>query len=140
MTAQKERLFADIEFLCNIRPYRNYRNLNSLRIASEYIKNQLELLGFKTIPQKWQVDGHQYENIIASYLPEKMKRLVIGAHYDVFGDQAGADDNASGIAGLLESARMLMYHKPETDYGIDLVGYCLEVNYSPFLGPLLVFS
>jgi len=32
---------------------------------------------------------------------------VVGAHYDVAGEQPGADDNASGVAGLLELARLL---------------------------------
>ena len=33
--------------------------------------------------------------------------MVVGAHYDVAGEQPGADDNASGVAGLLELARLL---------------------------------
>ena len=32
---------------------------------------------------------------------------VIGAHYDAFGESPGADDNASGIAVLLELVRTL---------------------------------
>jgi len=50
----------------------------------------------------------------------------VGAHYDVCGDQPGADDNASAVAGLLETARLLDAEKPRLRYRIDLVAYCLE--------------
>ena len=33
--------------------------------------------------------------------------MVVGAHYDVCEDLPGADDNASGVAGVLELARLL---------------------------------
>ncbi|MEL6847968.1 MAG: M28 family peptidase, partial [Bacteroidota bacterium] len=61
-----------------------------------------------------------------SYQPHKTKRLVVGAHYDVCGDQPGADDNASAVAGLMETARMVFEAQPELDYRIDFVAYCLE--------------
>lgn len=35
------------------------------------------------------------------------EQLVIGAHYDSVGSCNGADDNASGVAGVLEAARVL---------------------------------
>ena len=35
------------------------------------------------------------------------KRLVIGAHYDVYDNQPGADDNTSGVAGMLSIAEAL---------------------------------
>ncbi len=52
--------------------------------------------------------------------------MIVGAHYDVCGDQPGADDNASAVAGLLEAARMVAEAKPNIDYRIDFVAFCLE--------------
>jgi Zn-dependent M28 family amino/carboxypeptidase len=52
--------------------------------------------------------------------------LIVGAHYDVCGDQPGADDNASAVAGLLELARMVFEQQPALDYRVDFVAYCLE--------------
>ena len=37
--------------------------------------------------------------------------MILGAHYDVHGNQKGADDNASGVAGLIEIARILSQEK-----------------------------
>ena len=52
--------------------------------------------------------------------------MIVGAHYDVCGNQPGADDNASAVAGLLETARMVAEAKPSLDYRIDFVSFCLE--------------
>jgi hypothetical protein len=62
--------------------------------------------------------------VICSFGTENEKRIIVGAHYDVCGKQEGADDNASGVAGLLELARMLKGRKLK--YRIDLVAYSLE--------------
>ena len=124
--AIRGRLYKDVEFLCNIRPYRNYKNLDSLDKASNYISAEFSSHGFKPLEQVWEAEGNEYKNIIASYREEKERRLIIGAHYDVAGDQEGADDNASAVAGLLETARLISENQPEMDYGIDFVAYNLE--------------
>lgn len=132
MKANKERLIADVKFLTSIYPYRNYLNVESLNEAAEYIKRVFEDIGFVTGTQTWPVNGSVYRNVIASYQPEKQRRLVLGAHYDVFRNQPGADDNASGVAGLLETARLIMQQAPKIDYRIDFVAYSLEEP--PFFG------
>lgn len=132
MKANRERLFADVSFLTGIRPYRNCKNPDSLEKAAYYISEEFRKAGLPVGEQKWMAEGREYKNIIASYDTTKLRRLIIGAHYDVAGNQQGADDNASGMAGLLETARLLAENKPEMDYGIDLVAYCLEEP--PFFG------
>ncbi len=124
--AKRERLYKDVEFLCAIRPYRNYKNLASLDKASSYISEELSRYGYEPGEQLWDAEGNEYKNIIASYREEKELRLIVGAHYDVAGDQEGADDNASAVAGLLETARLIAENQPEMDYGIDFVAYNLE--------------
>jgi len=124
--AKRERLYKDVEFLCNIRPYRNYKNLDALDKACTYISGEFARHGYKPLEQNWEAEGNEYKNIIASYQEDKERRLIIGAHYDVAGDQEGADDNASAVAGLLETARLISENQPELDYGIDFVAYNLE--------------
>lgn len=119
-------LHSHVEYLTEIRPFRHYRNLEALKLAADYIRNALSGMGYVPQSQTWLADGNEYENVIASYLPEKQNRLIIGAHYDVCGNQPGADDNASAVAGLLETARLIALNQPELDFGIDFVGYCLE--------------
>ncbi len=124
--AVKERLFSDVEFLTSVRPYRNFQNLESLEKVSKFISGEFTSHGFECEEQKWEAEGNEYKNIIASWQKGKKQRLIVGAHYDVAGDQPGADDNASAVAGLIETARLISENQPELDYGIDFVAYCLE--------------
>ena len=126
MNADRERLYQHVKFLTTLRPFRNYKNLESLERVCDYLKNEFRKYGLQPTEQKFAVRGSDYKNIIASYNPEKQRRLIVGAHYDVCGDQPGADDNASAVAGLLETARMVAEAQPDIDYRIDFVSFCLE--------------
>jgi Zn-dependent M28 family amino/carboxypeptidase len=138
ISAKAHRLFRDVDFLTSLNPARNFENIQSLQNAALYISDEFKKTGAKTDVQKWVAWNHEYSNIIASYNREKSKRLIIGAHYDVAGDQPGADDNASGIAGLLELSRLVQEVRPDIDYRIDFVAYCLEEP--PFFGTELMGS
>ncbi len=104
--------------------FRNHNNTDLLNATAAYIQNQLSKYSTNVTIQEYTVKGKGYKNVLCSFGPADAKRIIIGAHYDVCGDQQGADDNASGITGLLELARMLK-DKPLT-YRIDLVAYTLE--------------
>lgn len=120
------RLENDVAILSSIQPPRNYQNHTSLIIAAGYIQKELELLGMYVEQQVYTVEGNDYQNLICSFGPTDGPRWIVGAHYDVFGNSPGADDNASGVAGLLELARMLKHHNPDLQTRIDLVAYTLE--------------
>ncbi|NBB76629.1 MAG: M28 family peptidase [Bacteroidetes bacterium] len=132
MPANSEKLYSHVEFLTDLRPYRNYRNAESLEKVVGYLKNHLQQWGYEPKEQIWKAQGREYKNLIATYNLEKSKRLIVGAHYDVFGEMPGADDNASAVAGLLETARLLSELQPDLDYRVDFVAYCLEEP--PFFG------
>lgn len=113
--ANTERVYKDVEFLTSLVPARNFQNLRSLEKSFQYIKEEFEKAGAATEVQSWLAQGEEYKNVIASYNPNSERRLVVGAHYDVCGDQPGADDNGSAVAGLLETARLVFQNKPEID-------------------------
>lgn len=104
---------------------RNYQHLASLNQAAAYIKAELAAAGAHPTEQPYEVQGHTYRNLIGSFGPETGPRLVLGAHYDVCGEQPGADDNGSGVAALLELARLLG-RQPQLPFRIDVVAYTLE--------------
>ncbi|HEY0741531.1 MAG TPA: M28 family peptidase [Chryseosolibacter sp.] len=124
--ADHTQLYNHVKFLTTVNPPRNYANVRSLEHTASYIHAQFHASGVQPHRQAWTAGGQKFDNIIASYNADKTKTLVIGAHYDVCGDQPGADDNASAVAGLLELARMVFAHRPKVDYRIDFVAYCLE--------------
>lgn len=104
--------------------FRNHKNINQLNEIADYIKSSFQTYTDSVVFQEFDVHGKTYKNVIASFGTEHKKRVIIGAHYDVCGNQEGADDNASGIVGLLELARMLKGE--QLNYRIDLVAYTLE--------------
>ena len=126
MKADTDRMYRDVEFLTGIYPPRNHKNYESVEEAASYIESEFEKLECTVENQYFEVNGHRYRNVIASFNSDMKKRLIVGAHYDVCGDTPGADDNASAVAGLLECARMFDAQQPEISYRLDFVAYCLE--------------
>jgi Zn-dependent M28 family amino/carboxypeptidase len=126
MRANTQRIYRDVEVLTSIKPARNFQNIRSLEKAFTYIADEFAKAGAQPVKQTWFAGGEEYTNIIVTYNNGKKQRLIVGAHYDVCGDQPGADDNASAVAGLLEIARLIFEYKPRIEYQIDFVAYCLE--------------
>jgi hypothetical protein len=122
----KKILHCAVDKLTSLSPSRNYENIDSLNKAADFIKSEFFKYGYSPVEQKYSVDRVEYKNIIASYGPETAPRYIVGAHYDVAGDQAGADDNASGIAGLLALAELFKIQSPKINFRIDFVAYTLE--------------
>jgi len=121
-----ERIKNDVTTLCSTTKPRNAKNIESLNEAASYIADEWIKLGLEVDTQKYIADGNEYKNLICSFGRTDGERIIVGAHYDVCEEQAGADDNASGTAGLLELARLLKKHQPNLNYRVDLVAYTLE--------------
>jgi Peptidase family M28 len=119
------RIKTDLMTITQTEKPRNYRNKAVLDTVAAYIQTEFLKETPSVLEQKFKAkNGVEYKNIIASFGPKDAERIIIGAHYDVCGDQEGADDNASGMAGLLELARLLK-NQP-LKYRFDLVAYTLE--------------
>src|SRR5699024_8060147 len=101
-------------------------NIESLQKAAEYIEEEFNKTELTVSRQAWNAKGNIYENVIASFHPEKKQRFIVGAHYDVYKNIPGADDNASSVAAILELGRLLSADYPTIPFGIDLVAFCLE--------------
>src|SRR5467141_4866958 len=86
---------------------------NVLR-ASAYIERRLQDLGYSVASQEFAAGNRSYRNIEAT-LPgvpgHAHEVVVLGAHYDSAEDAPGADDNASGVAGVLELARVFAHER-----------------------------
>ncbi len=95
--------------------------------VKEYIREELQQWGIVE-SFYFDYDGKTYENLILN-LPSQPNikpkpPILIGAHFDTVIGSPGADDNATGIAVLLELARFF-YHNP-TQYPLRLVAFDLE--------------
>jgi len=108
---------------------RSFLDRERLSRTADYISSQLASFGYAVTRQTFYYRGHSYDNLIAeiqgaprTFMAERI--LVIGAHYDTVRTTPGADDNASGVAGLLGLARQLSGIRPEMT--IRFVFFCLE--------------
>jgi len=89
--------------------------MRATRHAVSYIKAQLVSFGYQPFEESPDLTAVQnqagagFVNIIAEYsgsgTPSSI--LELGAHYDTVATSPGADDNASGVAAVLEIARVL---------------------------------
>jgi peptidase M28-like protein len=117
-------LRAHVEFLVELEPARSFGNPKSLERAAQYVADAFEVAGGRVARQEFEVQGESYSNVRAFFGPESGARLIIGAHYDSFGDLPGADDNASGTAVLIALASALK--GVELTRPVELVAYTLE--------------
>ncbi len=129
------KLKAHVKYLSTDVHPRSSSNFSNLEKAGQYVFEELKATGAPVEVQEVKVKEKIYKNFIARFGPSTGPLLVIGAHYDADGHSLrnwkpkgmstpGADDNASGVAGLLELARLLS-KKPQSR-SIELVAYTLE--------------
>lgn len=133
ISVDKNSLIAHVKTLSKQEEPRNYRNIAGLEAAAHYIQTQMNSYGCSVVESPFEVKirteperiserdfnsendstTEVYKNLYARIGPEDAPVIIIGAHYDVYGNLPGADDNASGVAGLLEIARILKQHESQ---------------------------
>ncbi len=95
---------------------RSYQQPIQLKAGADYIAREFAALGYTVQRQVFEARGQQFENVIAHHGDSQSNDIVvIGAHYDTW-HNPGADDNASGVAGVLELARLLK----DTQLDVDI--------------------
>lgn len=105
---------------------RNIENFKNLDDSKNYLNKLILKYGIKTKEQFITIKNKKTANIsfeIKSKTNPK-KIIVIGAHYDTVEGSNGANDNASGIAGLIETYRLLRNYNFK--YTIRFVAFTLE--------------
>ncbi|HET8945985.1 MAG TPA: M28 family peptidase [Candidatus Polarisedimenticolia bacterium] len=128
--ADAAKLEQHVRFLTAPGEWRSVHNAAGMGRAADYIARAFSATGATVVVQPFKAGPVETKNVIARFGLEARPRVVIGAHYDVFGDLPGADDNASGVAGLLELARLLDGLNLPT--AVELVAYSSEEP--PFFG------
>ncbi len=105
--------------------------------VQQYIRQQLEQWG-TVETHEFQVRGKTHQNLILNLPPltqegvlkpgewthAQLPPILIGAHYDAVPGTPGADDNATGVAVLLELART--FAAEPLKYPVRLVAFDME--------------
>ena len=127
VTPSVEELKRDVNFLAGLTPNRSVANLASLNRAADYIRAELEETGCQIEEQRFGLREVTLRNVSCFHGPKNAPRLIVGAHYDVYSSRnPGADDNASGVAGMLALARLVARERPELKHQIEFVAYTHE--------------
>jgi Zn-dependent M28 family amino/carboxypeptidase len=109
------------------RSVRRWQNHGQTRAALQEI---FQRIGLQTTLETYEYAGTSVANVIAEINPGRQpaQRYLVGAHYDTVAGTVGADDNASGVAVLLELATVLQENRTLVDpaLSIRLVAFALE--------------
>jgi Zn-dependent M28 family amino/carboxypeptidase len=96
--------------------------------AEAYLTAQFRDRGLEVAVHPFEALGGSYRNVIGTRSPRdrqaKEAPLIVGAHYDTVVGSPGADDNASGLAVMLEVAdrvRSIPLARP-----VRFIAFCLE--------------
>ncbi|SMC22902.1 Peptidase family M28 [Desulfacinum hydrothermale DSM 13146] len=101
------------------------------RLAADYIAREFGQAGMDPQEEPYTWQGRRVANILAE-TPARgspiWKRIVVGAHYDSLTGTVGADDNASAVAVLLETARLFagLRSKAGTCPAVQFAAFALE--------------
>jgi aminopeptidase YwaD len=99
----------------------------ALRETALYLSQQFTRSGLAVTTHRFGASGQAYDNVIGTTPAENCAAaapLILAAHYDTVSGSPGADDNASGLAVLLEVARRLKQRALTRP--VQFIAFCLE--------------
>jgi len=111
----EKALHENVRVLCEDFAPRGYRHIEVLDAAASWIAARLRTGNLHVEVQPYTLREGTFRNVIAT-LPgsdPSLGPIVVGAHYDAYGDFPGADDDASGVAVLLELAGLVAGETPK---------------------------
>ena len=103
-----------------------YGNLN---LTAHYIHDELKEYG-KTSYQTYRTLTRSYSNVLLELGPNTKEILVIGAHYDAENNSLDTEGNASGVAALIELARVLSEAESRLPIRVHIIAYPFSQNIS----------
>jgi Zn-dependent M28 family amino/carboxypeptidase len=112
LTAQesqlRDRLREHVVTLAQRIGERNTDHYHALQQAQEYVTAQFHSLGLPTRQVSYRVGSQDLANVEAELkgVSRPQEIVLVGAHYDSVAGSPGANDNGSGVAALLELARL----------------------------------
>jgi hypothetical protein len=130
--ALRDRLQEHVRMLADEIGERNYWQPERLHAAAEYLEQTFRGAGYEPIRHPVPTRDQEFHNIEVRQPHDGVSNeiFVIGAHYDTVRGTPGADDNASGVAVLLELARLLR----DTELGRSLRLVAFVNEEAPFFG------
>jgi Zn-dependent M28 family amino/carboxypeptidase len=103
--SRAEKISTDIDFLAKPELDGRVAGSDGDRAARAYITKRMTDAGLTVSEQAFEFEGTKTANVVGFIKGESDDIIIVGAHYDHLGDgHLGANDNASGVAGMLAIA------------------------------------
>ena len=98
---------------------------DELHRTAAWLNEQMRLFSIPCQYQNVHLNHKQYRNVVCSLNVGRPDKVILGAHYDTKLDSHGINDNASGVAAVLEAAHILRQRKTNLKHNVDFVFYSL---------------
>jgi Zn-dependent M28 family amino/carboxypeptidase len=133
----RQRLWDHVHYLSQTLGDRSVFCPQALKAAEDYVSRGFRELGYVPQRQSFIFQGQEVANVIAGRR-DPGGYYILGAHFDTVAGTPGADDNASGIAVLLEVARLARDLSPAPPWAF--IGFTTEeppAFATPYMGSLV---
>ncbi len=130
----KSNLRTHLEYLSFKLGERSVYRPQNLKAAEDYLWASFKRLGYEPRRQSYTYLRQEVSNIVAGEAAPG-GYYVLGAHFDTVAGTPGADDNASGVAVLLETARLARSLAPPRPW--TFIGFTCEeppAFFTPYMG------
>jgi hypothetical protein len=110
-------------------PTRSYSNSTASNQVEHWLKSEFEAMGLTTCFHTFASNSNQLTNVIARVPGTTQSTVTVGAHYDsrpFDGPAPGAEDNGSGVAGLLAMAKAFTLTKVQPKHTVNFVAFAGE--------------
>ena len=118
-----QRLIEHVRYLSETLGDRSVYRPQALKSAEEYVSQNFGAMGYTPERQSFSYLGQEVANVMAGRR-EASGYYILGAHFDTVTGTPGADDNASGVAVLLETARLASSLSPPLPWAF--IGFTTE--------------
>ena len=108
----RAELVADVQALAGDIGERNMSRYPHLNAAADFIEGSFSKAGYQPRRDTYELGGRPCHNIEVEIRGARPQIVLIGAHYDSVYGAPGANDNGSGVAGLLALARRFAGKSP----------------------------
>jgi hypothetical protein len=133
----RDELKADVEKLAGEIGERNMWHYAKLNAAADFIESEFLRAGLRPRRDSYTLDGRECHNIEVEIAAQQgtaastLPIVLIGAHYDSVLGAPGANDNGTGVAGVLALARRLAGKGRLTETPYKTLRFVAFVNEEP---------
>lgn len=105
----RDLLLAEVSYLSVTIGDRSLPHPQSLQAAKDYLISNLREQGYAVVERPYSVNGEKVSNleVILPGTNGALGQVIVGAHYDSVAGTVAANDNGTGVAAVLEIARLM---------------------------------